>query len=149
MKAVVQRVKNASVSVGGSICGQCACGLLVYVGVAKGDAESDAEYLAEKAVGLRIFEDADGKMNLSVQETGGSVLAVSQFTLLGDARKGKRPSYGEAAAPDIAKRLYESFMQKIRDRGLRCESGIFQADMEVTYTNDGPITILLDSKKTF
>jgi D-tyrosyl-tRNA(Tyr) deacylase len=149
MKAVVQRVKNASVSVEGAICGQCARGLLVYVGVANGDADSDAEYLAEKVAGLRIFEDADGKMNLSVQDTGGSILAVSQFTLLADARKGRRPSYGEAAAPDTAKLLYESFMQKIRDRGLRCESGVFQADMEVTYTNDGPVTILLDSKKAF
>jgi D-tyrosyl-tRNA(Tyr) deacylase len=117
--------------------------------VARGDTGADAAYLAEKIAFLRIFEDAEGKMNLSVKDKGGGVLAVSQFTLLADARKGRRPSYSEAADPGIAKSLYEYFMDKIREQGLPCESGVFQARMDLTYTNDGPVTILLDSRKTF
>jgi D-tyrosyl-tRNA(Tyr) deacylase len=149
MKAVVQRVLNASVSVEGGISGAIPQGLLVYLGVARGDTQADADYLAEKIVHLRIFEDLDGKMNLSVQDTVGSVLAVSQFTLLADDRKGRRPFYGEAAEPALAKGLYEYFMDKIRAWGLPCAGGVFQAHMKVSYTNDGPVTILLDSRKTF
>jgi D-tyrosyl-tRNA(Tyr) deacylase len=151
MKALVQRVKNASVSVEGRLSGSITGGLLVYLGVARGDGEKDAIKLAEKIANLRIFEDPQGKMNLSVKETAGSssgqVLAVSQFTLLADARKGRRPYYGDAADPEEAKALYEFFMSKIREEGLVCEAGVFQAHMEVTYTNDGPVSILLDSRE--
>jgi D-tyrosyl-tRNA(Tyr) deacylase len=153
MKAVVQRVFNAEIRSEGKICGKITKGLLVYLGVARDDAEADADWLAEKTVNLRIFEDENGKMNRPVKdilvkepESGGGVLAVSQFTLLGDARKGRRPYYGEAAEPETARRLYEYFMGKIREQGILCESGVFQTRMEVTYTNDGPVTILLDSK---
>jgi D-tyrosyl-tRNA(Tyr) deacylase len=149
MRAVVQRVKDASVSVEGVLQGNIAAGLLVYLGVAQGDAEADAAYLAEKISGLRIFEDLQGKMNRSVQDTGGSVLVVSQFTLLGDARKGKRPSYSNAAESTVARGLYAYFMDRIREQGLSCESGVFQTHMEVRATNDGPVTILLDSRKGF
>lgn len=149
MRAVVQRVRDASVSVAGRICGSIVSGLLVYLGVAQGDTEADAAYLAEKIAFLRIFEDPQGKMNLSVKDTGGKILTVSQFTLLADARKGRRPSYSEAAEPSLAQSLYKYFMDSIRGQGIPCESGIFQAQMDVTYTNDGPVTILLDSRKTF
>jgi D-tyrosyl-tRNA(Tyr) deacylase len=147
LKAVVQRVLDASVTVDGALRGRIDSGLLVYLGVALGDAESDAEWLAEKIANLRIFEDLEGKMNLSIKESGGGVLAVSQFTLLGDARKGRRPSWGRAAPPETAKELYEYCMGKIREQGLVCESGEFQTHMRVTYTNDGPVTILLDSRE--
>jgi len=151
MKAVVQRVRNASVTVNGAVTGAIAGGLLVYLGVARGDTEKDAEWLAEKAVNLRIFEDAEGKMNLSLKETGErdnmGVLTVSQFTLLADARKGRRPYYGAAAESEKAKALYEYFLAKIREEGLVCETGLFQVHMDVTYTNDGPVTILLDSRE--
>jgi D-tyrosyl-tRNA(Tyr) deacylase len=158
LKAVVQRVKNASVTIKTEqvsdriqgtdrISGRIDRGLLVYLGVARGDTEDDARRLAEKIAVLRIFEDNEGKMNLSIREAGGSVLAVSQFTLLADARKGRRPYYGEAADPDSAKALYEYFMDRIRKAGLICESGVFQARMEVAYINDGPVTILLDSRE--
>ncbi|MDR3341916.1 MAG: D-tyrosyl-tRNA(Tyr) deacylase [Treponema sp.] len=146
MKAVVQRVKNASVSVDGQVHGKIPAGLVVYLGVAQGDTQADAAYLGEKIGNLRIFADDDGKMNRSVKDAGGGILAVSQFTLLADTRKGRRPFYGDAAEPAMAKALYTCFMDKIREQGLRCESGVFQAHMEVTYTNDGPVTILLDSK---
>ncbi|MDR0877919.1 MAG: D-tyrosyl-tRNA(Tyr) deacylase [Treponema sp.] len=153
MKAVVQRVLDASVSVDGSVTGKIKSGLLVYLGVANGDSEKDADWLAEKIANLRIFEDANGKMNLSVKEiiqnkanSNIGVLVVSQFTLLADARKGRRPYYGDAAEPERAKQLYEYFMDTVRGEGLICESGVFQAHMKVTYTNDGPVTILLDSK---
>jgi D-tyrosyl-tRNA(Tyr) deacylase len=149
MRAVVQRVRDARVSVESRAAGKIARGILVYLGVAQGDCEADAAYLAEKISGLRIFPDSEGVMNRSVLETGGGVLVVSQFTLLADARKGRRPSYSNAAEGAEAKRLYEYFMEKIREQGLVCESGIFQAHMEVSYTNDGPVTILLDSKKLF
>ncbi|MHB9293169.1 putative D-aminoacyl-tRNA deacylase [Hollandina sp. SP2] len=149
MRAVVQRVRDASVSVEGILQGKIAEGLLVYLGVAQGDTEADARYLAEKIAGLRIFEDPQGKMNRSVQDIGGSLLVVSQFTLLGDARKGRRPSYSDAAETRVAKVLYEYFMERIREQGLACESGIFQTHMEVQSTNNGPVTLLLDSRKGF
>jgi D-tyrosyl-tRNA(Tyr) deacylase len=146
MKAVVQRVLNASVSVEGVVHGKIDSGLLVYLGVAQGDAEINADWLAEKIANLRIFQDEDDKMNRSVKDIGGSILAVSQFTLLADARKGRRPYYGDAADPETAKKHYEYFMNKIREQGLSCESGVFQAHMQVNYTNDGPVTIILDTK---
>ena len=129
--------------------GEIGTGLLVLLGVAKDDAESDADYLAEKIAGLRIFEDEAGKMNLSVADAGGAVFAVSQFTLFGDVRRGKRPSFDAAARPEQAKTLYEYFVERIRALGLRCETGQFQAMMDVELVNSGPVTILLDSKKLF
>jgi D-tyrosyl-tRNA(Tyr) deacylase len=147
MKAVVQRVVDASVSVDGRARGGISAGLLVYLGVARGDTENDARYLADKIADLRIFADDRGKMNLSVKDSGGAVLVVSQFTLLGDARKGRRPYFGEAADPALAQRLYEYFMDRIRFHGLTCEAGVFQAHMKVRYTNDGPVTIPLDSRE--
>jgi D-tyrosyl-tRNA(Tyr) deacylase len=149
MRAVVQRVSRASVEVEGKIVGQIDRGLLVLLGVAKNDAEAAADSLAQKIAGLRIFEDPEGKMNLSVDEIGGAVLAVSQFTLFGDVRRGKRPSFIAAAPPELARRLYEYFVERIRAHGLRCETGIFQAMMKVSLVNDGPVTILLDSEKSF
>ena len=149
MRAVVQRVKRASVSVDGAVVSSIGGGLLVLVGVANGDTEADAEFLAEKVANLRVFRDDAGKMNRSVTETGGAVLAVSQFTLLGDARKGRRPSFVDACAPDEANRLFEHFCAKVREQGLSCTTGKFQAMMDVELTNDGPVTILLDSKRLF
>ena len=149
MRAVVQRVSKASVTVQGNITGQIDRGLLVLLGVAQGDTEADADYLAEKIAGLRVFEDADEKMNLSVADIGGAVLAVSQFTLYGDARRGKRPSFDAAARPEQAKALYEYFVRRIRAAGLRCETGVFQAMMDVELINNGPVTVLLDSTKAF
>jgi D-aminoacyl-tRNA deacylase len=149
MRAVVQRVTRASVKVNGEFSGKITEGLLVLVGVAQEDAESDANYLAAKIAGLRIFEDEEGKMNRSVLDIGGAVLAVSQFTLFGDVRKGKRPSFDAAARPERARELYEHFVAQIRTLGLRCETGRFQEMMEVELVNQGPVTILLDSKKLF
>jgi D-tyrosyl-tRNA(Tyr) deacylase len=149
MRAVVQRVSRASVQVEGKTIGAVERGLLVLLGVAKDDVEGDADYLAEKIVGLRIFEDADSKMNLSVVDVGGAMLAVSQFTLFGDVRRGKRPSFDEAARPEQAVRLYDYFVARVRAAGLRCETGKFQAMMDVELVNDGPVTILVDSKKEF
>ena len=149
MRAVIQRVSRARVSVEGCMTGEIGKGLLVLLGVATGDTETAAGYLAEKTLGLRIFEDDAGKMNLSVLETGGAILVVSQFTLYGDARKGKRPSFDQAARPEEANRLYEYFVQRLRDAGIECETGTFQAMMDVELVNDGPVTILLDSEKTF
>lgn len=149
MRAVVQRVSGAKVTVNGQIAGQIGPGLLVLLGVGQNDAEDDADYLAEKIAGLRIFEDAEGKMNRALGESGGAVLAVSQFTLYGDVRRGKRPSFDAAARPEQARRLYERFVEKIRAAGLRCETGRFQEMMQVELVNDGPVTILLDSQKTF
>ncbi len=149
MRAVVQRVSRAKVSIGEWTCGEIGHGLLVLLGVGHGDTEADASYLAEKIAGLRVFEDDDGKMNRSVLEVGGSVLAVSQFTLYGDARRGKRPSFDAAAPPEPARRLYEFFVERLRALGLRCETGRFQEMMQVELVNEGPVTILLDSGKGF
>jgi D-tyrosyl-tRNA(Tyr) deacylase len=149
MRAVVQRVTRASVRVGGQLSGEIGPGLLVLLGVAQEDTTADADYLAEKIAGLRIFEDEAGKLNLSVHDAGGAVLAVSQFTLFGDVRRGKRPSFDEAARPEQARELYEYFVAEIRNLGLRCETGCFQAMMQVELVNSGPVTILLDSKKAF
>ncbi|HXJ85276.1 MAG TPA: D-aminoacyl-tRNA deacylase [Candidatus Binatia bacterium] len=149
MRAVVQRVSRAKVTVDGYIVGEIGLGLLVLLGVGQEDTDSDVAYLAEKITGLRIFEDSDGKMNLSVADLGGSVLAVSQFTLYGDVRRGKRPSFDAAARPETARLLYESFVERIRLAGLRCETGRFQEMMRVELVNEGPVTILLDSRKNF
>jgi len=149
MRAVVQRVSRAQVAVDQEITGQIGPGLLVLLGVGRDDKEADAAYLAEKICGLRIFEDAQGKMNLSLQEVSGSVLAVSQFTLYGDVRRGKRPSFDAAAPPEKARQLYEFFVEQVRAAGLRCETGRFQQMMQVELVNEGPVTILLDSAKGF
>jgi D-tyrosyl-tRNA(Tyr) deacylase len=149
MRAVIQRVSRASVKVDGIVVGQIGKGLLVLLGIAQGDDEAAADYLAEKIAGLRIFEDEAGKMNLSAAEVGGAVLVVSQFTLYGDVRRGKRPSFDRAARPEEANRLYEHFVQRVRAAGLKCETGTFQAMMDVELVNDGPVTILLDSEKVF
>lgn len=149
MRAVVQRVLRASVTVGGAVVGEIEGGLLVLVGVSGDDREADADYLAEKVVGLRIFEDSGGKMNRSVGEVGGAVLAVSQFTLYGDVRRGRRPSFDAAARPERARELYEYFVAQVRRGGVRWEVGQFQATMSVELVNDGPVTILVDSTKAF
>lgn len=149
MRAVVQRVSQARVTANEELTGQIGTGLLVLVGVGQTDHEADADYCAEKICGLRIFEDEDGKMNRSVVDVGGSILAVSQFTLYGDVRRGKRPSFDAAAKPDQARTLYEYFLERIRAIGLRCETGRFQEMMQVELVNSGPVTILIDSKKEF
>jgi D-aminoacyl-tRNA deacylase len=149
MRAVVQRVSRAKVTVNRGTAGEIGAGLLVLVGVAHGDTEADATYLAAKIAGLRIFEDADGKMNRSVRDIGGSVLAVSQFTLYGDVRRGQRPSFDAAAPPHHARLLYEFFVEQIRAAGLACETGRFQERMQVELVNEGPVTVLLDSGKSF
>ena len=149
MRAVVQRVSRASVKVKAEFTGKIGEGLVVLLGVAQDDTEADANYLAEKVAGLRIFEDAEGKMNRSLTDAGGAVLVVSQFTLFGDVRKGKRPSFDAAARPERARELYEHFVRAIRALGLQCETGRFQEMMEVELVNQGPVTILLDSKKLF
>ena len=149
MRAVVQHVSRAKVTVDDWTTGEIGLGLLVLLGVGHDDTETDVHYLAEKIAGLRVFEDEDGKMNRSVVDVGGSVLAVSQFTLYGDVRRGKRPSFDAAAPPESARRLYELFVERIRAAGLRCETGRFQEMMQVELVNEGPVTILLDSKKVF
>ncbi|HYG10881.1 MAG TPA: D-aminoacyl-tRNA deacylase [Pyrinomonadaceae bacterium] len=149
MRAVLQRVTRASVRVEGETVGEIAAGALVLLGIARDDTREDARYLLEKIAGLRIFEDADGRMNLSVAETGGALLVVSQFTLYGDARRGRRPSWSEAAAPEVAAPLYEFFVDEARKTLARVETGSFRRMMEVELTNDGPVTILLDSRKQF
>ncbi len=149
MRAVVQRVSRAEVRVEGRPAGRVGRGLAVLLGVARGDGEDDARLLAEKVAALRVFEDAGGKMNLSVQDAGGGVLVVSQFTLLGDARKGNRPGFTDAAPPEEANALYERFCALLRERGLAVETGVFRASMEVELVNEGPVTILLDSKRLF
>ena len=149
MRAIIQRVKEARVEVDGEVVGRIGEGVLVLLGAGKDDTEVDAEYLAEKIMTLRIFEDSEGKMNLSVTETGGSVLVVSQFTLYGDCRKGRRPSFDKAAPPDAAERLYELFVGELRERGANVETGRFRATMDVHLVNSGPVTLMLDSKREF
>ena len=150
MRAVVQRVREATVSVDGSPMGEIGKGLLVLLGVGRDDSESDAGYLAEKVAGLRIFADEQGKMNRSVIDVGGEVMVISQFTLYGDVRRGKRPSFVDAAPPDRANELYEHFVGQLKSKGVEnVATGKFQAMMDVSLTNAGPVTILLDSKKTF
>jgi D-tyrosyl-tRNA(Tyr) deacylase len=149
MRAVVQRVSRAQVRVGDEVAGDTGPGLLVLLGIGNDDSYADADYLADKIAGLRIFEDEHGKMNLAVAEVGGGVLVVSQFTLYGDVRRGKRPSFDAAAPPEKARTLYEYFVERIRAAGLRCETGRFQETMQVELINDGPVTILLDSSKVF
>lgn len=149
MRCVVQRVSRASVTVEGKITGQVEKGNMVLVGVEQGDDEQDVRYCADKVAGLRVFEDENGKMNRSVKDVGGAVLAVSQFTLLGDARHGRRPSFSNAARPEEANALYEAFCQALRAENIRVETGVFQTDMQVELVNDGPVTILLDSRKGF
>ena len=149
MRAVVQRVKDAAVSVSGREVGSIRSGLLVYLGIGRNDTDRDLRILCEKVANLRIFLDENGKMNLSVTDVRGEILVVSQFTLFGDAREGRRPSYTEAAPPELARSLYEKAVEALRLMGFRVATGEFQATMEVTYTNLGPVTILLDSTKRF
>ena len=149
MRAVVQRVSEASVIVDGQTVGEIRQGLVVLLGVARGDTSRDAVYLAEKTSGLRIFEDEHGKMNRSVEDISGSVLVVSQFTLLGDCRKGRRPGFTDAAEPELADMLYEDYVGIMQQRGINVATGIFRAEMKVGLINDGPVTILLDSRKQF
>jgi D-tyrosyl-tRNA(Tyr) deacylase len=149
MRAVVQRVSRAKVSVDGEVVGSIEAGLCVLVGVGRNDDGGHALALAEKVVGLRIFEDADGKMNLGLLENGGALLAVSQFTLLGDARRGRRPSFSAAMPPDAAEPLFEQFCDACRKLGVRVETGRFRTDMKVELVNDGPVTLLVDSERAF
>lgn len=146
MRAVVQRVKHSSVRAGNEIVGQIGSGLLVLLGVARDDTTKDADYLVDKIVNLRIFEDRDGKMNRSLLETGGQLLAVSQFTLLADCRKGRRPSFVEAADPQKATDLYQKFVDRVREKGVRVQTGRFRAVMEVALINDGPVTVVIESR---
>jgi D-tyrosyl-tRNA(Tyr) deacylase len=149
MRAVVERVTEARVRIADETVGEIGAGLLVLLGVARDDFQEDADYLADKTINLRIFADEEGKMNLSLLDTNGAMLVVSQFTLCGDARKGRRPSYIDAAEPEKANALYEYFVERVRARGVKVETGVFQAMMKVGLVNDGPVTILLDSKKDF
>jgi len=148
MIAVVQRVKKSSVSVSGIKIGKIGPGLLVLLGVAKGDTYADVEFLSNKIINLRIFEDVNGKMNRCLAETGGEMLVVSQFTLLGDCRKGRRPSFVNAAPPEIAESLYTKFIENVREKGIHVESGKFGAMMDVSLINDGPVTLIVESPKT-
>ena len=149
MRAVLQRVSSAQVDIAGETVGAIKQGLLVLLGVEQGDTDTDLNGLLDKTAALRIFEDTAGKMNLSVTDIGGSVLVVSQFTLLADCRKGRRPGFTDAAAPEEADDYYQAFIAGLKHRGLTVASGIFQADMQVSLVNDGPVTILLDSRKRF
>ncbi|HEY4760441.1 MAG TPA: D-aminoacyl-tRNA deacylase [Thermoguttaceae bacterium] len=147
MKACIQRVSRAKVTVAGEVCGAIEKGMLVLLGVAAEDDQSDARQLAEKAAGLRIFEDQQGKMNLSLSDVGGTMLVVSQFTLMGDCRKGRRPSFDAAAGPEMAEKLYQQFVQFVREQGIPVATGRFREHMEVELTNDGPVTLLLDTRQ--
>jgi len=149
MRAVIQRVKEASVTVDGQVVGRSGKGLLVLLGVKDTDVNAHGSYISEKIANLRIFEDDEGKMNRSVLEVGGEILVVSQFTLFGDCRKGRRPGFSQAAVPDLAKALYEEVVQSLKEKGLHVEEGVFQAHMDVFLVNDGPVTLLLDSEKNF
>lgn len=149
MRAVVQRVSQAQVIVEGEIVGQIDRGFVVLLGIAQGDTAEDVSAMADKLVGLRVFDDVDGKMNLALADVGGAMLLVSQFTLLGDCRKGRRPSYVEAAPPELAEALYELVVAEIRKRGIEVATGRFRTQMDVTLTNDGPVTLLIDTRKAF
>ena len=149
MRAVIQRVTEASVSVDGDIVGRIGPGIVVLLGIGEDDSEKDIAYVAEKISGLRIFEDSSGRMNLSIEDTGGEILAVSQFTLYGDTRKGRRPSYVRAAGGDFARRFYELFIAKLTGRGIPVKAGVFGAHMDVHIVNCGPVTLLVDSSKDF
>ena len=149
MRACVQRVTHAQVTVAGQVAGRITRGLLVLLGVAQQDTSDDAKYLADKITSLRIFEDEAGKMNRSLQEADGAMLVVSQFTLLGDCRRGRRPSFTEAAEPEAAEELYETFVGRVRESGIAVECGRFRQFMQVELVNDGPVTLLLDSRKLF
>lgn len=149
MRSVVQRVKRASVTVNGENVGEISAGLLVLLAVGQADGEKDVNWMVDKLVDLRIFEDDKGKMNRSVHDVGGEILVVSQFTLYGDCRSGKRPSFTSAAPPELAKALYEQSVEALRSRGMKVETGVFQAQMNVELLNDGPVTLLLDSEKKF
>jgi len=149
MRAVIQKVKNANVKVDGDTVGEIQKGFLIFLGIEAGDTQSDLAYIVGKISKIRIFEDADDKMNLSIKDVGGAVLSISQFTLLGDARKGNRPSFTGAEKPEKAKEIYLKFNEELRKEGIKVAEGIFQADMEVSLVNDGPVTILLDSRKLF
>ena len=149
MRAVIQRVRRAQVTVDGRVVGQIGSGLVVLLGIGKGDTAETADYLAEKTANLRIFDDAAGKMNVSLLESGGAALVVSQFTLYGDVRRGRRPAFDRAAPPQEAKEIYEQYAANLRSFGIRVETGIFQAHMVLELENDGPVTILLDSEKLF
>lgn len=149
MRAVIQRVREASVEVDQEVVGKIGRGLLVFLAVGEDDQDKDLDYLVDKVLGLRIFQDENDKMNLSVKDVEGELLVISQFTLYGDVRKGKRPSFTASADPKIAKEAYEEFIKRVKEEGISVESGIFAADMKVGLVNDGPVTILLDSKKTF
>ncbi len=149
MRAVVQRVTKASVTVNGEVAGQISRGFLVLLGVAEGDVAADAELLAQRIGGLRVFDDSEGKMNLSLADVGGQMLVVSQFTLLGDCRKGRRPSFIAAARPETADQLYRHFVAKIEEQGIAVSTGRFQQHMLVELANDGPVTLLLDSQRLF
>src|SRR5487761_750680 len=147
MRVCVQRVSEASVTIGGDVVGRIGRGLLVLLGVAGGDHETDARWLAEKTAGLRLFEDAAGKMNLALDEVGGAMLVVSQFTLLGDCRRGRRPSFAAAAPPEVAERLYEVFVEAVRAAGIEVATGRFRQTMQVSLVNDGPVTLIVDSQE--
>lgn len=149
MRAVVQRVSRAKVTVAGEITGEISRGYVVLLGVAEGDTQTDVIYMAQKLIGLRVFEDADGKMNLTLAEIGGGMLVVSQFTLLGDCRKGRRPSFIAAARPEVADALYRSLIAEVQGQGIPVATGRFQTHMDVELVNDGPVTLLIDSRKDF
>lgn len=149
MRAVIQRVTEASVSVEGDIVGRIGPGMAVLLGIGEDDSEKDVTYVAEKISGLRIFEDSSGRMNLSIEDTGGEILVISQFTLYGDTRKGRRPSYVRAAGGDFARRLYELFIAKLAERGIPVKTGVFGAHMDVHIFNCGPVTLLVDSSRDF
>lgn len=145
MKVLLQRCKNASVTVDGQVTGKINKGYLLLVGITTTDTENELNYLVEKVAGLRLFEDAEGKMNHSIEEVGGSILSVSQFTLYADTRRGRRPSFTDAAKPEVAKPLWDLFNEKLQAKGLLVETGVFGAMMDVTFTNDGPVTIMLEA----
>lgn len=149
MRACVQRVSEARVVVGDALCGQIGRGFVVLLGVAVGDTADDARQMADKLVGLRVFDDADGKMNLSLSDVGGAMLVVSQFTLLGDCRKGRRPSFVAAASPELGEALYETLVAEVRRQGIEVATGRFRQHMQVGLTNDGPVTLLIDSRRAF